>query len=381
MVESGEPILVQDVSRDERFLHYRGMLTGIGSFLSVPLVGGDGQVFGVLNIHKAETHAFREKEKQFFCAVAHNLAVALERARLFDNARREAMHDDLTGLYNRRYFFDCAERELNKSRRGDAVFSLAVLDIDHFKNCNDTFGHSFGDRVLRELAATLKAGIRQSDILARYGGEEFALLLPETTLENACGLLEKLRQKVAAELAPEPRPGQGERITFTAGVAAFPEDGESVAELFAAADHRLYQGKGAGRDRVMGRAPRPVTDAAGANRRRYPRRRTMLQVVNDSRQVARAIHAIDILIRDRWLPCVPTDVSREGFNSLVGFEPRAGDDYLCRAVLDPRNGTSPRFAIRVRHVEPLNDNRFLMGVQVGGGDVSAWRCLYSSLIR
>ena len=376
----GKPILVQDVSQDKRFLHYKGMLQGIGSFLSVPLLGNDNQVFGVLNIHKAKPQAFREKDKEFFCAVAHNLAVAMERARLFENARQEAMHDQLTGIYNRRFFLECAERELSKSRRDNHSVSLLFLDIDHFKDVNDNFGHVFGDQVLRQVAAILQNDIRQSDIPARYGGEEFVILLPATSGQDACCLAEKLRRKVASELVASPRHEARRTLTMTVGVASFPEDGASITELLVVADRRLYKGKGEGRNRVVGpAAPTPGT-APADNRRRNPRQRAALRVMPAHVGADRMVHSIDIMHDQQWEFCALIDVSREGFNSLVSFEPRLGADYLCRAVADPRNGgTLQQFAVQVRHVEELGNSRYLMGVEVGSHDVSSWRCLCSSL--
>ncbi|ADH85737.1 GGDEF domain-containing protein [Desulfurivibrio alkaliphilus] len=381
---SGQPILVQDVDQDSRFLHYRGLLQGIGSFLSVPLLGSDGQVFGVLNIHKAKRHGFREKDKEFFCAVAHNLAVALERARLFENVRKEAMHDGLTGIYNRRFFLECAERELHKCQRGSNSLSLLFIDIDHFKDVNDNFGHVFGDQVLRQLAKILQCGIRQSDIPARYGGEEFVVLLPDTNGEAACCLAEKLRSKVAEDLVATPPHEQPKTINLTVGVASYPEDGKTVIDLLRVADRRLYKGKEEGRNRVVGpMAQAPVAQAA-ENRRRHPRQRAALRVVPESLvndwPSQPTVHSIDIMHDQKWQFCVLMDVSREGFNSLVSFEPLMGADYLCRAVADPRNGGDLRqFAVKVRHVEELADCRYLMGVQVGRRDVSAWHRLCSVL--
>lgn len=381
VVESGEAIMVHDVSRDERFLHYKGLLPDIGSFLSVPLRTADGAVFGVLNLHKAAIHGFRDHDLAFFQAVANNLAAALERARLYEKARQESLRDELTGIYNRRYFQDYAGRELLKARRHHDALALVMLDLDHFKIVNDTCGHAVGDQTLIQVAESLRNGIRQSDVVARYGGEEFALLLPDTDMEDACRLADKLRTAAAGGMGAASNGDRREAITFSAGVACFPEDGDTIEELFEAADRRLYLAKNQGRNRVVGSKQDPALTLAPSNRRRHPRYRAAIRMVREAAYAsAQPIHAIDILLDNQWLLCSLMDVSREGFNSLVRFEPQMGASYLCRAIFDPKTGQPRQFAIQVRHVESLADHQYLMGAQVGGHDDSKiWHDLYAAL--
>lgn len=380
VAERGEAILIQDVSREPRFLNYKGTMPDIGAFLSVPLVGSDGKVFGVLNIHKAATGGFREQDKDFYCAVAHNLAAALERARLFEKARQEAMHDDLTGLYNRRCFQDCGARELGKAHRGRVPVSLLLLDLDHFKAVNDNWGHDRGDRVLRELAALLRANLRQSDVAARYGGEEFVVLLPDTAPAAACGLAEKLRGLIEEHLVLADDSGRRRVVTATIGVASCPDDGDDLESLFQIADRRLYQGKAAGRNRVIGADREVPQEAVGADRRLAPRRRAAWRVVGDGAG-EQTVHSIDIRRGNQWITCALMDVSCRGFNGMVYFPPELGANYHCRAVLGAKNGRFRDFTVQVRHVELLDQSQYLMGVQVGDSDAGNWKTLYSSLAR
>jgi diguanylate cyclase (GGDEF)-like protein len=160
--------------------------------------------------------------------------------------------DRFTGLLNRAVFNEQLEREVAFSRREGQRFAVAMVDIDHFKRFNDTYGHAGGDEALRLVAATLRGTCRESDVVARYGGEEFALILPAVRSGRAHDLLERFRRVVAAtpiHLSGRPRPVS---VTISIGVASFPEDGLTAIEVLACADRRLYEAKEGGRDRVVG---------------------------------------------------------------------------------------------------------------------------------
>jgi two-component system cell cycle response regulator len=168
-----------------------------------------------------------------------------------------ATSDPLTGLFNRGYVEDRFSIELSRARRYGQVLTLAVIDADRFKALNDTHGHSVGDMVLRKLASLLRSSFRQSDTAARYGGEEFVVLLPETDLQAAQKKVDALRELVAGTAFPLSPKGQPLRVTISAGLACFPQDGNDEAELFATADERLFQAKREGRNRVVA-CPDPV---------------------------------------------------------------------------------------------------------------------------
>jgi diguanylate cyclase (GGDEF)-like protein len=162
--------------------------------------------------------------------------------------------DALTGLFNRRYFEERLHEEFTRSRRYGAPLSLVMLDIDHFKRVNDTFGHPFGDEVLRGVARTARARLREVDLLARYGGEELCALLPETTPADALRVCERVREAIEA-LQWEHRATDGSvhpvRCTASVGLASVPSATlGSAEELMRAADDSLYAAKGAGRNRV-----------------------------------------------------------------------------------------------------------------------------------
>ena len=175
--QTGEPILISNVSNEDRFLYYKGKIPDIGSFLSLPLKLNNKRVIGVLNIQKREVNAFRENDKMLFSALAQNIAHTIERTRRYEKAQKESMFDDLTTLYTRRYFLESSYQECSKIERHGTNFSIIIADIDYFKYFNDTYGHAMGDEILRKLASILKANVRQGDVVCRYGGEEFAILL------------------------------------------------------------------------------------------------------------------------------------------------------------------------------------------------------------
>jgi diguanylate cyclase (GGDEF)-like protein len=159
-----------------------------------------------------------------------------------------AITDGLTGLYNHRHFQESLEKEIRRCDREGRDLSLLLLDLDHFKEYNDRWGHTEGDAALRRVAGTIMKSIRSTDLAFRYGGEELAVLLPSCTKEQAVEVAEKIRVAVARAAS---RPGRfGGRTTVSIGVATFPEDGRVARGLFDTADAALYQAKALGRDRV-----------------------------------------------------------------------------------------------------------------------------------
>jgi len=160
------------------------------------------------------------------------------------------IRDGLTGLYNHRHFQETLAVEILRSKRHAKAFSLVFLDVDFFKQYNDTHGHLHGDAVLVALSKLLIAGLRKSDIAVRYGGEEFVLLLPETSKANAFALAGTIREKIAAHPFPGRETQPQGKVTVSMGIAAFPEDGSDSSTLLHRADEALYQAKNGGRNRV-----------------------------------------------------------------------------------------------------------------------------------
>jgi diguanylate cyclase (GGDEF)-like protein/PAS domain S-box-containing protein len=176
--------------------------------------------------------------------------------------REQALRDPLTGLFNRRYLDETLPRELARAGRDDAPLSLVVIDIDHFKRVNDTWGHHVGDAALAALGRLLAARSRASDVACRFGGEEFVMVLPDASLDDAVRCAEVWRHALREVVVPAG--DTGVRITISAGIAAW-RPGESAQQLFARADQALYAAKRDGRDRVVPASP---TSADGFARQR-----------------------------------------------------------------------------------------------------------------
>lgn len=167
---------------------------------------------------------------------------------LNEQLRKEAIHDPLTGLYNRRYLEESIQRELTRIKRNRQTMSVIMGDLDYFKKVNDTYGHQAGDKVLQFFGKLIVQNTRKSDICCRYGGEEFLVLLPDISYKNACMRAEKLRLKLLD--SPVDLNGKTVQLSVSFGVAAFPDDGEDFETLIVAADRALYRAKETGRNRV-----------------------------------------------------------------------------------------------------------------------------------
>lgn len=177
------------------------------------------------------------------------VAVSLANLALRTKLQVQATHDPLTSLFNRRYVEETLPRELHRSMRKGTPLSVAMLDLDHFKQFNDTYGHDAGDLVLQEASHLLSKNLRDSDCACRYGGEEFLLLLPDATLEDTCRRLEHIRLLLERMVLVCHGQLLGP-VTFSAGVAVAPEHGTNPTDLLRAVDDALYAAKQAGRNQV-----------------------------------------------------------------------------------------------------------------------------------
>ena len=246
-VRSGQVQFIADVAREPGFLRAS---YEVESEICVPLLK-EGTALGVLNIESERGHPLTEKDITILTSFAGQVAVAVENARLHGQVKSLALTDGLTGLANRRAFDYALESEVARVVRYGPPLSLIIIDIDSFKQYNDTWGHPAGDARLRAIADLLRANVRNPDIAARYGGEEFALLLPFTDKPGAMLLAERLRY--AAE-ANSPRGvtanGSTSGYTLSIGVASFPEDGITSSQLLFSADNAELMAKRLGKNRV-----------------------------------------------------------------------------------------------------------------------------------
>jgi diguanylate cyclase (GGDEF)-like protein len=223
------------------------------SALSHPMRRGDdaqGRVSGVVSVAR-RSGSFTADEVELFHYLAEQAAVSIENVGLHETVERQAVTDELTGLFNRRRFQEAMATEVERSKRFGQPVGLVLLDLDDFKTVNDTYGHQQGDLVLREVARVLRETSREIDEPARYGGEELAVVLPGTDLEGAFNLAERVRLGIE-ELTLPVLDGDGAlRVTASFGVATLPGSADDMRGLVAAADEALYRAKRAGKNRTV----------------------------------------------------------------------------------------------------------------------------------
>ena len=218
------------------------------SHTTFPIQTGD-RPLGLLNIMRPRSLPFSAEEIARVQSLCAPFAVAIERARLFEEVHRLAITDPLTGAYNRRYFLDQAAQECQRAQRYRHPVSLIMMDLDHFKQINDSFGHTAGDQVLRFVIAACQENLRAADLLARFGGEEFIILLPETPLEQAHLIAERIRLSIVpAQVITSEGPVQ---VRVSLGVASSDDLCPSIEDLIKRADQALYQAKALGRNRTQ----------------------------------------------------------------------------------------------------------------------------------
>lgn len=237
------PLLLPDIS--ERFPEWG---ESHQACMAVPL-NAHNQVLGVLAVHSSNPHYFTQTKLRLLSAFASHVSIAIANAHLYEEAQYLAITDPLTKIYNRRYFFEIAQREFDRATRYGHQLSMLMLDIDHFKAVNDTYGHQIGDIALQKVANSCRESIRDIDILARYGGEEFIILLPNTEQQGALHVAHRIRDKISN--IPTNAGKYSIPITVSIGVATLTKEITTLDILIGQADAMLYKAKEAGRNRVM----------------------------------------------------------------------------------------------------------------------------------
>jgi diguanylate cyclase (GGDEF)-like protein/PAS domain S-box-containing protein len=231
------------------------------TYLCIPILA-QGETLGVMHFQAIdEEPELNPSELSFKTTFAAQVGLSIANIRLREALRTQSVRDPLTGLYNRRYLEEVLEREVRRAARAGHSLGVLMIDLDHFKTFNDTYGHDAGDAVLRETGVSLTRGIRAEDFVCRFGGEEFVVVLPTANLGVACARAERLRLKMR-ELAITHQGRSMGMLTVSIGVAVFPEHGLSPKELMAAADAALYEAKRAGRDQVVVASLRSAEDVA-----------------------------------------------------------------------------------------------------------------------
>jgi diguanylate cyclase (GGDEF)-like protein/PAS domain S-box-containing protein len=259
----GDAYSTYSLLRDEAHYGYKNR-----GWMGVPMIIGD-RVIGMLAFDKNVPNFYTQEQSQFALAFAAQAAIAIENARLYSDAQKEliekieaeekllelqkeleeqAIRDSLTGLYNRRFLDETLNRELSRAERDKYSVSVVMLDLDHFKMFNDTYGHDVGDMMLKQLGMLLTSQVRAGDIACRYGGEEFVVVMPKASLAVAKQRANDWRTKFESQVIIHE--GEVLNATLSAGVAVYPVHGTSSDEIIRKADQAMYTAKAAGRNQV-----------------------------------------------------------------------------------------------------------------------------------
>jgi diguanylate cyclase (GGDEF)-like protein/PAS domain S-box-containing protein len=248
----GQPHWSQASEEAIRCAHLKESM--LGKYLCVSLIA-QGDTLGVLQLGYPATIGNARKfdettEQRLGMAAASQIALSLASLRLRESLRDQSVRDPLTGLFNRRFMQECLDREMLRVTRKNRSLAVIFIDIDHFKRFNDMFGHEAGDHVLRSMGDFFRSHFRGDDVICRYGGEEFAIILPESTAQDAATRAEILRL-AAKELKLMYHGVTLDSVTISAGIAGYPEHASTASELLNAADTCLYEAKTKGRDRIV----------------------------------------------------------------------------------------------------------------------------------
>lgn len=249
VVKERKPLLIHDTHADLS-THSQGNILAereISAKIIAPLSFGD-TVLGAISLDSYHRYAFTQTDLQLLVSFAATATTAIQNAQLHAEVQKQAITDALTGLYNRRGLFELGQREVERALRFGRSLSALMIDIDLFKQVNDTHGHLVGDQVLVGTTAQQNEVFRNIDLLGRYGGDEFVALLPETDLPNAVRAAERLREKVAQTIFPTD--GESLSVTLSVGIATLNGQGDTLHALIKRADEALYTAKQSGRNRV-----------------------------------------------------------------------------------------------------------------------------------
>lgn len=243
-------VVINDFADYKKFDDHTLITEGIQSLMAVPLVAGR-KTIGILYVDDFKPRKYSKKDESILALLATQAATAIEKVQILEKTKKLAITDELTSLYNHRHFVNLLKDELARSKRYERNLSVILIDVDNFKNYNDTHGHLKGNDALKALSTVMQKSVRDIDILARYGGEEFGIVLPETDKEEAMKCAERIRFAIEKEsFFGEDKQPLG-KVTASFGVATFPIDADREHTLMDRADVALYKAKSSGRNMVI----------------------------------------------------------------------------------------------------------------------------------
>ncbi len=246
VVSQKRPFVEHDLSQERYFTTSDFFFEhGLRSAAYLPLIA-KGKIIGSFILGSKTAHAFSQRHIRLLEQLASQIAMPLENSQLYARAEKKARIDELTSLFNRRSLDEMIDSEISRHGRYGGAFSLAILDLDGLKSYNDTYGHLAGDSLLKTVGSNIKAAVRNSDFAFRYGGDEFAILLPQTTIDDALMVLERVRKRIGNGVDASKM-----EVTASIGVACWPDDGVTHNDIIASADVTLYRAKRGGRNQTL----------------------------------------------------------------------------------------------------------------------------------
>ncbi len=244
---TNKPVLIEEIKKDFRF-SYEELPTRFSSLIACPISVGD-KIYGIIRLEAKETFKFGIADLRFLQTLTEMFSLVLETCFLYKRMKNLAIKDSLTGLYLRNYTLERLNEEIRRAGKFKRKISILLVDIDHFKKCNDLYGHLVGDIILRNVADIIKRVIGNAgNVICRLGGEEFLIILPNTDFSKAMMIAEELRKNIQEGGIKVRR--KEIKITISIGISIYPDDGQDFFSLMQKADSALYKAKKLGRNRV-----------------------------------------------------------------------------------------------------------------------------------
>jgi diguanylate cyclase (GGDEF)-like protein len=250
VAENQKPLVTDDAYTDPRFAKWVDSLTGFktGSVVCLPLIS-KGRTLGVIELFCSEDGKLSDLDLRLLEALSDFTAIAIENSRYIQTIKDLTIIDDVTGLYNSRHLHTLLEAEISRSNREKIPFSIIFLDLDFFKNVNDSYDHLVGSKLLKEVGGMFKQNLRTIDWAIRYGGDEFILLLPGSNKKEALRIAKRLREELNETVFLK-KEHLNIKIAASFGIASFPDDADDKQALLRLADKAMYEVKNSGRDGI-----------------------------------------------------------------------------------------------------------------------------------
>jgi diguanylate cyclase (GGDEF)-like protein len=245
------PVYIRQLAVQDEFKTYVKKLEELGIFIIAPIIFAD-RVQGVLATREKHYGSeFTQTDFELFHVLVNIISISIENAQHYEEIRNLSLTDEMTKLHNYRSFISRLKEELNRAKRNQSHVSLVILDIDHFKNYNDTLGHQAGDEALREVGKVLRKTVRDEDIVSRYGGEEFCVIFPGIAKQEIKHLGDRIRQRIEAHKFYKEKVQPVGQLTISLGGATYPDDASDIHDLIQKADEALYKAKHLGRNQMQ----------------------------------------------------------------------------------------------------------------------------------